>query len=170
MFWFGRPPVLKWLAAAVLVVGAVAVEFWPSSMVPVPYAASETAAGDPLDVTWRMVPSGLISAPALTGMVASHDLKPGEPITISDVRPPVEVPSGWWALAVEVPVPLAPGSEIRLVIGEGGGSVPGLVMANSDTERFDVSGPTALVAVPGDDAGRVASAVAARQVVVLVAP
>lgn len=169
MFWFGRPPVLRWVGAAALIVGALVVEFWPSATVAFPFTASETAAGDPLDIEWRMVPAGLFPTPTLTGMVASHELAQGEPITPSDVRSPVEVPVGWWALALELPAPVPPGAETRVVLGDGR-SVPGLVIAQTEADRFDVSGPSALVAVPGEDAGRVAAAAAARQVVVLVAP
>ncbi len=169
MFWFGRPAVLRWIGAAVLVVGAAVVEFWPSTEVAYPFAASATSAGDALDVEWKMVPAGLLSAPILTGMVATHALERGEPITSSDVRAPIGVPDGWWALAVEVPTGLTPGAETRLVLGSGA-TVPGVVIAQSEPDSFGVSGPTALVAVPGEDAARVAAAAAARTIVVLVAP
>ncbi|MDH3606265.1 MAG: hypothetical protein OER12_04650 [Acidimicrobiia bacterium] len=169
MFWFGRPPLLRWMGAALLVVAAAVVEFWPSATVTHPFTASDTAAGDRLDVEWRAVPAGLLVQPPLTGMVASHAMKRGEPITPSDVEAPIAVPAGWWALAVELPIPVAPGSETRLVLGEGP-TVAGLVVAISEPDPFDISGPTALMAVPGEDAGRVAAAVAARELVVLVAP
>ncbi|MGI9647000.1 MAG: hypothetical protein ACR2OI_00630 [Acidimicrobiia bacterium] len=171
MFWFGRPPYLRWLGAAVLVLGAAVIEFRPTREADYPFAAAPMEAGDSLLIEWRRLPSGLYPPPSLVGTVASHQLAEGEPITGSDVQAPVVVPDGWWALVLEVPLRLAPGTPARLVLtGQDGEQVPGLVIASEEAERFGATGPTALVAVPGEQAARVAAAVAARQIVVLVEP
>jgi hypothetical protein len=91
----------------------------------------------------------------------------GEPLAASDLRGPVDVPDGWWALALEVPVPLVPGAATRLVLGDGA-VVPGVVIVGDESDSFGA--PTALIAVPGEDVAAVAAAASARQVVVLVAP
>ena len=70
---------------------------------------------------------------------------------------------------MEVPVPVIAGADLRLVL-DGGAAVPGVVMSRSEPDRFSGTGPAALVAVPAKDASRVATAVAARQVVVLIRP
>lgn len=154
-----------------LVIGAAAVEFRPTNEADYPFAAASIEAGGPLVVEWRRLPAGVYPPPALTGVVAAHSLIEGEPIAASDVRTPVAVPEGWWALVLEVPIRLAPGTPARLVLaGDEDTPVPGIVVASNEPDRFAVTGPTALVAVPGEQAARVATAAAARQVVVLVEP
>jgi len=171
VFWFGRPPYLRWLGAAVLVLGAGIIEFRPTGEADYPFAATAIEAGDALVVEWRRLPDGLYPRPVLGGTVAAHPLVKGEPITSSDVRSPVEVPDGWWALVLEVPIRLAPGTSARLELaGDAGISVPGIVVASNEPDRLSVAGPTALVAVPGEHAALVAGAAAARQIVVLVEP
>ncbi|NNC90907.1 MAG: hypothetical protein HKN80_00305 [Acidimicrobiia bacterium] len=171
MFWFGRPSYWRWAAAAILVVGALVIEFWPTEQVPYPFAAAPIGPGEPFEVEWRQLPASAYDRPPLIGAVAAHALEEGEPITLSDVQRPVSVPAGWWALALEVPTRLAPGSPTQLVLAGGEGpAVPGIVVASEDPDRFGASGPTALIAVPAADASRVAVAAAARQITVLVAP
>ncbi len=153
-----------------LVIGAAVIEFWPTDELPYPFAAGPIQPGEPLTVEWRMLPAGAYPRPTLTGEVAAHALAEGEPITESDLQRPVTVPEGWWALALEVPARLAPGTAIRLVLSGDDTAVPGVVVSSDDPDRFSVSGPTALVAVPAEDAWRVAAAVAGGGIVVLVAP
>lgn len=154
-----------------LVIGAAAIEFRPDGEADYPFAAAPMEAGDPLLIEWRRLPAGLYPPPALLGVVASHQLAEGEPITGSDVQAPVAVPEGWWALVLEVPLRLAPGTDLRLALTNLKDEwVPGVVIASEKPERFAPTGPTALVAVPGHLAAGVATAVAARQIVVLVDP
>lgn len=154
-----------------LVVGATVIELWPTEQMPYPFAAAPIGPGEPFEVEWRQLPSSAYVRPALIGGVAAHSLEEGEPITLSDVQSPVSVPAGWWALALEVPTRLAPGARTRLVLEGGeGAAVPGIVVSSEEPDRFDVSGPTALIAVPAEDASRVAVAASARRVTVLVAP
>ncbi len=114
-----------------------------------------------------MLPAGAIPPVSLDGMVASHQILAGEPISASDLRQPIAVPDGWWALALEVPTALVPGTATRLVLGDGA-VVPGIVVASDESDSFGA--PTALIAVPGEDAAAVAASATARQVVVLTAP
>ena len=155
------------MAAAALVVGAALVEFWPTDEAAYPFTSVPVAAGEAPLVEWRMLPAGTFPRVSLEGMVASHALAAGEPLADSDLRGPIDVPDGWWALALEVPVPLVPGVATRLVLGDGA-VVPGVVLVSEDRDSFGT--PTALIAVPGEDAAAVAAAASARQVVVLIAP
>lgn len=167
MFWFGRPPYHRWIAAVTLVVGAAVVEFWPTNEAAYPFTSTPVEAGKPPRVEWRMLPSGTYPRVSLEGMVASHAMSAGEPIAASDLRGPIGVPDGWWALALEVPFPLVPGVATQLVLGEGV-VVPGVVVASDDDEPFGA--PSALIAVPGGEAAAVAAAATTRQITVLVAP
>ncbi|RZV45534.1 MAG: hypothetical protein EX267_05215 [Acidimicrobiia bacterium] len=167
MFWFGRPPYLRWVAAATLVVGAAMIEFWPTDEAAYPFTSTAVEAGEPVRVEWRMLPAGTYPRVSLDGKVAGHAMPAGEPIAASDLQVPIDIPDGWWALALEAPFPLYPGAATRLVLGEGG-DVPGIVIASGDGNSFGT--PTALIAVPGEHASAVAMAASARQIVVLVAP
>jgi hypothetical protein len=171
MFWFGRPSYWRWAGAALLIFGAMVIELWPSRQVPYPFAAQAVEAGDPIVVEWRTMPAGLYLPPDVAGGVAAHPVAAGDPIRESDLAPPITPPRDWWALSLEVPLRLAPGTPTRLVIaGSTGEPVPGVVVTSSDPDRFSASGPTALIAVPEAEAAAVAAAAAARQVVVLIAP
>jgi hypothetical protein len=170
MFWFGRPSRWRWVGAGLLILGALVTELWPSRQVLYPFAAAATPPGDPFEVEWRPMPAGLYVPPEITGRVAAHRIEAGDPIRDSDLAAPIAPPRDWWALSLEVPLRLAPGTPTRLVITGAGEPVPGLVVTSSDPDRFSATGPTALIAVPEADAPAVAAAAAARQVVVLVAP
>ena len=171
MFWFGRRSYLRWLAAAALVLGAAVIELRPADTRLYPFAAEKIEPGDPLTLEWRTLPAGAYAVPPLGGMVAAHALEQGEPITSSAVAGPLQVEDGWWALSLEVPARLAPGTPTLLVVaGESEAPVPGTVVTSSAPDRFSASGPTALIAVPESRAATVAAAAAARQLVVLVAP
>ena len=167
MFWFGRPPYLRWMAAAALVVGAALVEFWPTDQAAYPFTSVPVEAGEAPRVEWRLLPAGAFPRVSLEGMVASHAMTAGEPLAASDLRGPIAVPDGWWALALEVPIPLRtrhrhpPRPRRRR----------GRARCRSRRRTGDSFGtPTALIAVPGEDVAAVAAAASARQVVVLIAP
>ena len=147
------------------------IELWPTEQAAYPFAAAALEPGEPFEVEWRQLPVSAYLRPTLTGAVAAHALEAGEPITLSDVQSPVAVPVEWWALALEVPTRLAPGAQTQLVLAGGEGpTVPGIVISSDEPDRFAVSGPIALIAVPAEDASRVAVAASARQVTVLIAP
>lgn len=167
MYWFGRAPLLRWVAAGLLVFGAVLVEFKPSHLVQHPFVAEAVEAGSPLEVEWREIPQGLFPVPELEGAVATHPITAGEPITPSDVTTAGSVPPGWWQLALEVSFPLVPGADAQVVLTESARSVPAVVVRMGSADPFATSGPVALIAVPAEDAALVAQAVASRRFVVL---
>lgn len=171
MFWFGRPSFFRWIAAGVLVIGAAIIEFRPTGHALYPFTAADVAAGDPVTVDWRELPSGAYEPPEIRGLVAAHALDEGEPISRSDLVPPLDIPEGWWALALEIPTRLAPGTATQLVVADHGDSpIPGIVVSSQDPDRFGSPDPTALIAVPAEHITVVATAARDRRVVVLVAP
>jgi hypothetical protein len=167
VYWFGRPPYVRWVAAGALLVVAVLLEFRPANSVLHPFTAEVIEAGSPLEVEWRKVPEGLFPAPNLDGAVATHVLAAGEPVAPSDVTAAGSLPSGWWQLALEVSFALVPGAEVQIVLTESSRTVSAVVVRMGAADSLQ--GPVALVAVPAEDAAAVARAVAGRSFVVLVA-
>lgn len=156
---------MRWLVAGVLVVGAVLVEFRPVDSVPHPFTAEVVEAGSPPAVEWREVPEGLFRAPDVAGMVATHRLAAGEPITQSDLTPLAAIPDGWWQLALEVSFPLVPGAAAQIVLTESSKPVPAVVVEMGPADSL--KGLMAIMAVPEEYAPAVAEAVAGRRYVVL---
>ena len=170
MFWFGRPPYWRWVTAIVLLAVAGFVEFRPQPTVLHPFAANAAAAGEVPEIEWREVPAGVLMMPEIEG-VASHALRAGEALSPSDLVSSRPVPDGWWALGVELPVMVAPGTEVQLVLtATAGAPVPGIVIGADESADVLGPGPIALVAVPAEQAGRVVTAAANRSLAVLVAP
>jgi len=167
VYWFGRPPYVRWVAAGALLVVAVLLEFRPANNVLHPFTAEVVEAGSPLDVEWRKVPEGLFPTPDLAGAVATHVLEAGEPVAPSDVTAAGSLPSGWWQLALEVSFALVPGADVQIVLTESSRTVQAVVVRMGAADSLQ--GPVALVAVPAEDAAAVARAVASRSFVVLAA-
>ena len=171
MFWFGRPPYWRWVAAGLLVLGAAALEFRPTQVARHPFTAAATAAGAVPEIEWREVPAGVFEPMTAVRGVASHPLEAGEPLAPSDLAIRPEIPTGWLALAVELPAMVAPGAEVQLVrTGATAPPIAGLVVGADESGDGLGSGPTALVAVPAHHAPTVATASADRSLVVLIAP
>lgn len=165
MYWFRRPPYLRWAGAATLVVIALALELRPT--VTHPYTTAAVAAGESFEaVEWREVPAGVLPATDLAG-VATRDVGPGEPVVPRDVTTAAASPEGWWALALELPGTFPPGTAAKLVT-DSGALVPALILASADSDPLGGITPAGLVAVPEERAAEVATAVARREVTVLV--
>ena len=167
VYWFGRPPYLRWIAAGLLVPAAVLLEFRPTHRVLLPFTAEVVEAGSPPEVEWREVPKDLFPAPDLAGAVATHRLAAGEPITPSDLTGTASVPNGWWQIALEVSFPLVPGAEAQIVLTDSARPVRAIVVRMGAADSLE--GPVAVVAVSAEDSAAVAQAVASRRFVVLAA-
>ncbi len=168
MFWFSRPPYLRWLAAGTILAAAFAVELWPEATVAHPFAVESVVAGQPITaVEWRPVPVDTLPSVAGLVMVAAHDIAAGEPLLPSSLGSAGTLPAGWWAVAVPVPAAAGVGDAVMLVVD--GQAVQGIVVtpAADDPLAFE---PEALVGVPGDAATAVADAVRGGDLVVLVQP
>src|SRR5690606_21475353 len=169
VLWLERPPVLRWAAAALLVLAAAWSEFAPQPTVPAVFLATDVEIGTPLDeshVTRRRVPAGVVDTIEPSG-VAAVDLHAGEPLVYSMVAT-APIPSGW--LLIEAPVPghAPPGAEATGVIlgGEGATPVefPALVIDAAGDDPF--GGSLGTLAVPPEWIGAAAAASASGRLVI----
>ena len=172
MYWFPAPPYLRIAAATLLIAAGLWSELAPTATVAHPFAASDVAAGRPVPVEWRQVPRGLLP-PVGDDPVAAHPIAAGEPLVPSALTDDtVDLPAGWWALPLPLPVHVAPGTPVRVVVTTSGlpaRSYDGIVVESAaEPSAFDYGPAEALVAVPGSAAEPVAAAAAGGQVTVLV--
>jgi len=172
VFWPTRPPYLRWVAAAVLVVAALVWDLRGRSGVPYPFAAAPISPGAPIaesDVEWRTVPRGMLAMLDLSAPVAARAIAAGEPILPSAVDAEGGVPEGWWAVPVALPSAAQVGAEVRLITTDTGVESEGIVVAVGSTDLLSIA-DAGLVAVPPDQATVIAAASAAGTLIVLVAP
>ena len=172
MFWLTRPPYIRWVVAASIVVAALLWDLRGSAQIQYPFAATAIAAGTPItdsQVVWRSIPVGAMEMPDLSDPVASRDVAAGEPIIPSAVSGESIVPDGWWSVPVPLPGSALPGTRIRLVGIETEFETDGIVVsvAGEDLLSFSESG---LVAVPPAFAAVVAIASRDGTLIVLVEP
>ncbi|GMQ85058.1 MAG: hypothetical protein BMS9Abin07_0623 [Acidimicrobiia bacterium] len=172
MFWLTRPPYLRWAAAAVLVVAALAWDLRGRSGVSHPFAAEPISAGAQIteqDVEWRTVPRGMLAMPDLSAPIATRAIAPGEPILPSAVDAGGGIPEGWWAVPVALPSAAQVGAAVRLITTDTGVESEGIVVAVGSTDLLSIA-DAGLVAVPPDRARLIATASAEGTLIVLVAP
>lgn len=172
MFWLTRPPYLRWVAAAAVVLAALLWDLRDRAESPYPFAASVIAAGTPITdsmVEWRNLPKGAIALPDLSSPVAARDLPAGEPIVPSAVSETTVIPDGWWSVPVPLSTGAVAGTPVRLIDTASGVASDGIVVAagTDDLMSLDTSG---MVAVPPEAATAVAIAAREGSLVVLLAP
>jgi hypothetical protein len=178
VYWFSRPPYLRWAGAVLLIVAAAWVDLRPAATTPYPFARADLASGTAIDagsVEWRQVPVGLLPAdPPLDGTVR-YAVAAGEPLLPSLVaagRP--EVPEGWWALSTTLPEDVVAGQALQLVVtgfGVAPRAFPAIVVEPPPPhDPLGYDDPVGLVAVPGDSAATVAAAAADGEMSVLIGP
>lgn len=169
MYWLGSPAYLRWLAAGLIVSGALFLEFRPTHTVDHPFASASIARGDPFSaVVWRHVPKGLFPVPNLEGSFAAVDVGKGEPLLPSHVSEAGYVPPDWWSIPVAMPFGAPVGTAIQLVDSATGQVIDGVIVAEPPDDPFAIE-PAALVAVPPGSAPAFAVAAATGQVTVLIA-
>lgn len=175
MYWFHRPPYLRYALAIGICTAALWAEFRPHNTVEHPFASQSIPAGSQLEhdlFTMRDVPAGLMRPVDVAGR-AQHDIEEGEPLTAglieSDVVP---VPSDWWTLAIALGQDVIPGDHVRLVLRIEPETiiVDGIVIraGTSGQDDFGFEQQTAVVAVPPDAASSVAIAVTDHRLTALV--
>lgn len=165
MLWLSRPPYLRWATITLIVALSLWADFGPRPGVDHPFAAADVEAGQEIgdgEVEWRRLPHGLLPTVSLPA-VAGVPVRAGEPLRPSDLSTGgVPVPEGWWAVEVEVPRGTPDGTEVRLTVTDlvvgTTEVVPGIVTQVVEAESAFVDGSTALVAVPEEHVGSVASA------------
>jgi Flp pilus assembly protein CpaB len=181
VYWFRRPPYLRWGAGALLIALALVGEFRTAPTVSYPFAAGPLPAGQAITnevVKWRPMPAGLLPTPELDDRVTARAVGAGEPLVPSLlVGHQAAVPDGWWVLPIALPGRALPGDRVQLVLVPVDPvalpiTVPGTVVeaATSSDDPFSLAGPTGLVAVPGDHAAEVAQAAGEGRVVVALGP
>ncbi len=169
MYWLGSPAYLRWLAAGLIVAGALLLEFRPTHMVDHPFASESIARGDPLSaVVWRRIPDGLFPVPDLGGSFAAVDVGEGEPLLPSHVSEAGYVSPDWWSIPVAMPFGAPVGTSVQLVDSATGQLIEGVIVAEPPDDPFAIE-PAALVAVPPESAAAFAVAAATGQVTVLIA-
>jgi len=178
VYWFTRPPYLRWAGAALILIVAAWIDLRPADTIAYPFAAADIAPGASIDaehIEWRQAPKGLLPSNLEIGGTARHAIAAGEPILpsqMSDVRP--EIPDGWWALSTKLPESVVAGQSLRIVItgfGVGPQAVPGIVIEPPPpADPLGYKDPVGLVAVPGDFATAVAASAAEGNLSVLIGP
>ncbi len=173
MYWLPRPPYLRWAAAALLLLGALAWDLRGPALEMRPFAARALPAGEALDasaVEWREVPAGLLPAPDLNGTTAAVDLAVGDPLVDAVLTRGAVVPPGWWKVPVAVGTYATAGDAVMLVLTDPPATVEGLVVSPQQGDAYSLDYRPAVVAVPAETAALVAAAAAAGSLVAAVAP
>jgi len=171
VLWLGRPPYLRWIAAASLVLAAFAWDVSKRATEPFPFAARDMARGQVLtsdDVEWRPVPVGSLSLPDLTGASASILIRSGDPIVPSLVAVTPPIPPDSWAVPVPLPLGAGVGMSVRLVFADGS-ATSGVIVQPATEDSLGLMS-VGLVAVDGDVAHIVALATANGDLIVLIEP
>lgn len=168
MLWLERPPLLRWLAASLLVAVAAWSELAPPPTTESTFLAEDVAAGTPLEdhhIERRPVPVGVVST-VEPGGVAATDLRAGDPLVESMVTE-VAVPPGWVVIEAAVPSHAPPGAPATaIILGEGSAPIEfsAVVVGEGTTDPFgDASGT---LAVPRQWVGPAAAAAAENRLVI----
>lgn len=174
MYWFRRPPYLRWAAAALLLIGAVWLDVRPSDTVSHPYAAVALTEGALIEETmidWRTIPADVLPDPGNPVGMVSQRVAAGEPLVPSAVSSSrIVPPQGWWTLETRLPQGAHPGQSVHLIllaVGDAPLAVPGIVVAAPANDALAFEDLPGLVAVPAESAAIAAAAVAEDQVAVI---
>ena len=177
VYWFRRPPYLRWTAAALLVITATWLDLRPEPTVRQPFAAVDLAAGVSLDdtmVEWRSVPTGFLPPLENPQGIVLRAVAAGEPLSQSMLSTErITVPEGWWSMEVQLPTGAVPGQNVQLIVlgtapDMNPWSIPGIIIApapEGDPLAFEEL--PGLVAVPAESATVAAAAVAEARVAVI---
>lgn len=167
MFWLRRPPHLRWIAAVLLLMAGLAIELREAPRERYPFAAETILPGASIEssVVWRELPKGTLPLwdGEVTG-VAAVEIAIGDPILPSALATFL-VPSDWWSVAIPLPTPAPPGSPIRLVLGDEGQVVEGILIEAGVESGFET---ISMVAFAPSDATRVAAASSNSALVVMI--
>ena len=170
MYWFRRPPYLRWAAGAAVVLFATIVEFAPTSTEARPFATIDLDPGHELsdsDVEWRQVEEGLFPLADMNGAITAAGVAVGEPLLPSNVSRVPLVPATWWSVPVRLPEGVLTGTAVKLIVTDTGMEADGIISAPPSQDPFAIDS-TGMVAVPESDAGPIAAAETRRTLTILV--
>lgn len=173
MYWFVRPPYLRYATATLIVVFALWIDLRPVPRETRLVAREDITAGTPLasDLFEPVdMPVGMLPLVLPEG-VAAVPIGRGEPLLTGHVSI-VTPPPGWWIVRLPMPSGPGPGAELRVILLPLDPSltpeaVPGVVVEPPTDDRSGFGDPEGSVAIPGDAIERVAAAVSSGRVVVM---
>lgn len=175
MYWFARPPWIRWALSTALVLTAFVLEVNAPATNPRWFAVADVTAGDELQPSMFrqvQVPVGLIPLVEPSGF-AQTDIRTGDPLTAGHLSSSdVSVPDDWWIIELAVPSHLRAGQAVLLVVLDDDSSftVSGLAVAvETGTDPFGGKSASGSIAVPSGSAATVAVAAAGGNVTVLTA-
>lgn len=175
MYWFPRPPYLRYVAAGLLVLTAIAVDLRPRPTTLHAFAATDLAAGQTVseaDLEWRAIPSGVLPPSGVEGR-ASHDLVAGEhlgPGTVTTAA--VQIPDGWWSFEAPIPTDAVVGQSLQLIVSPSPQApaapvVPAVVVRAATPGSTLSAGSPGIVAAPADTVAIAAVAASENRLTVL---
>lgn len=150
MVWLERPPLLRWLAAALFLAVTAWMEFAPGPEVSMVVLAQDVPAGTRL-AEEHVDRVGVRASPFETvapAGVAAVDLQAGDPLVASMITD-VSVPRGWAAIEAPVPARASAGSWATVVTIDDSGATDeftGLVVEGASSDPFGAT--VGLVAIP----------------------
>jgi len=171
VYWFRRPPYLRWVAAALLVAAAAWLDLRPDPTELRPFAAIDLPTGATIEaseIDWRLVPRGVLPPFDDPAGVVVRSVAAGEPLLPSSIATDrVPAPDGWWTMEVRLPKGAVPGQPVQLIVlpADPTGalqSVMGLVIVPTPGQQdpLAVEELPGLIAVPGEKAILAAAAIA----------
>ncbi len=177
MYWFPRPPYVRYTLAALVLMAAIWLDIRPADTVLYPVARTDLPAGTELDdrsIEWRPLPAGVLPPPVVDGRLI-RPVAAGEPLRASDLASDVAAaPTDWWSLELALPTGVVAGQPLRLVVLPVQGvdppdPIPAIVVAPGRPGSGLGGGATrGLVAVPPEQAGVAAAAAAENRVTILI--
>ncbi len=175
MYWFARPPWIRWAVSACLLVAAFTLEVRGPATTHHWFATADIEAGTALtpdQFRTVRVPTGLFPPIDPHGF-ARTEIYSGDPLISGHVaEQPVRVPDDWWVIELSVPARLRVGQQVLLVVldTDTPTTVDGVaVTVNTTSDPFGGMSAVGSIAVPSAEAATVAAAVASGNVTVLTA-
>jgi hypothetical protein len=171
VLWLSRPPFLRWFAAGAIVLAALAWDLSKRQSEPFPFAAAAISSGTAITedlIEWKPLPEGSIRAPLLSGVSATADIEPGDPLTESVLSQTMQLPEGWWSIPIDIPGGVPVGASVRVVLPDGSAAT-GIVTHPATNDGFGVPSP-GTVGFPQAIADTVAQIASTGSLVILVEP
>lgn len=175
MYWFARPPWIRWAVSACLLVAAFTLEVRGPATTDHWFATADIEPGTPLipdQFRAVRVPAGLFPPIEPHGF-ARTEIYSGDPLINGHVTDQhVRVPDDWWVIELSVPARLRVGQTVLLVVldTDTPTTVDGLaVTVTAASDPFGGTSTVGSIAVPSAEAAAVATAAATGNVTVLTA-